>query len=143
MLARYLRWTSRAVLGSAKESVAVDQSSSSADSSDEINLVGDQLGNMREGTAKLRWWDLWTLGISTALGGHFYYWNKCYIAGFGNFVIAYFLIASAYGMLSLCMAELSSALPFAGKLQLSLPRFYVSARSPQLCSQAARTGYPE
>lgn len=117
MLARYLRWTGRTILGIENDAIGVVQSSSSADSSDEIDLVGDQLGNMRNGRAKLRWWDLWALGISTALGGHFYYWNRCYIAGLGSFAIAYFLVASAYGMLSLCMAELSSALPFAGKEQ--------------------------
>jgi hypothetical protein len=91
-----------------------DHPSTSSDSSDDIDIKGDQFPAMANSTLSLRWWDLWALGVSTAVGGHFYFWNIPYLSGFGHFIIAYFLIASAYGTLALCMAELSSALPFAG-----------------------------
>jgi ethanolamine permease len=83
-------------------------------SSDEFEIFGDQLPEMQSAGVKLYWWDLWILGMSTAIGGHFYQWNVAFIAGFGSYVIAYFIILSGYAMLALCMAELSSALPFAG-----------------------------
>jgi ethanolamine permease len=95
-----------------------DHPSTSSDSSDDIDIKGDQFPAMTNSKLSLRWWDLWALGVSTAVGGHFYFWNIPYLSGFGHFIIAYFLIASAYGTLALCMAELSSALPFAGNLLL-------------------------
>jgi hypothetical protein len=88
--------------------------STSMASSDEFEIFGDQLPEMQSAGVKLYWWDLWILGMSTAIGGHFYQWNVAFIAGFGSYVIAYFIILSGYAMLALCMAELSSALPFAG-----------------------------
>jgi hypothetical protein len=99
-----------------RESAPDEPSTSSSNTSDEINLVGDQYENMRDKMTKLQWWDLWALGISTAVGGHFYVWNVCFHGGLGSFAIVYFFVASGYGMLALCLAELSSALPFAGTL---------------------------
>lgn len=101
-----------------KENMPDEPSTSSSNTSDEINLVGDQYENMRNQYTKLQWWDLWILGISTAVGGHFYVWNVCFYGGLGSFIIAFFFVATGYGMLALCLAELSSALPFAGKLSL-------------------------
>jgi hypothetical protein len=80
----------------------------------EIELKGDQFEEMTDSKLKLNLFDLWALGITTALGGHCYLWNFTLAIGFGNFIIAFFLIASAYGCLLMCMAELSGALPFAG-----------------------------
>lgn len=59
--------------------------------------------------------NLWALGISIALGGQYIGWNKALSAGFGSMVIATFLISSAYWCLILCIAEVSSAIPFGGK----------------------------
>lgn len=92
-----------------------EPASSSSETSEEYNLKGDQFPEMANSKLKLQWWDLWALGFAAAAGGHFYFWNVPYLAGFGHFIIAYFLVASAYGTLALCMAELSSALPFAGE----------------------------
>lgn len=58
---------------------------------------------------------LWALGISIALGGQYIGWNKALSAGFGSTLIATFLIGTAYWCLVLCIAELSSAIPFGGK----------------------------
>jgi amino acid permease len=81
----------------------------------EIELKGDQFEDMTDAKLKLSTLDLWALGITTALGGHYYLWNAGLVTGFGGVIIGFFLIASAYGCLVLCMAELSGALPFAGK----------------------------
>lgn len=112
MLSRLLGNSTRVLPG--REATTEEPQSGSA-SSDEIDLVGDQIPEMSDKKSKLQWWDTWALGVSTAIGGHFFLWEICYLAGFGHYIIAYFLIASAYGMLALCMAELTSALPFAGK----------------------------
>lgn len=89
-------------------------SNKSGTSDDVFDIKGDQFESMESTKQNLTMWDLWALGMMTALGGHFYLWNQAMIAGFGSFIIAAALIASAYGVLILSMAELSSALPFAG-----------------------------
>jgi amino acid permease len=81
-----------------------------------IDLKGDQFEDMTDSKLKLGTFDLWALGISTALGGQFYLWNAGIVTGFGGLIVGFFLIASAYGCLLMCMAELSGALPFAGTL---------------------------
>ena len=62
----------------------------------------------------LKDYDMWALGITIVIGGQYFAWNAGLSAGFGSFAIATFLIASGYGCLILCIAELSSGLPFAG-----------------------------
>jgi amino acid permease len=59
--------------------------------------------------------DMWALGISIVIGGQYFAWNEGLHAGFGSLLIATFLTATGYLSLVLCIAELSSALPFAGK----------------------------
>lgn len=59
--------------------------------------------------------DLWALGITIVIGGQYFAWNEALTAGFGSTLVATLLIATAYGSLMLCISELSSALPFAGK----------------------------
>eukprot|EP01032_Pedospumella_encystans_P009833 gene9833-11545_t len=54
------------------------------------------------------------LGLTTAIGGHYFAWNVGLSIGFGGFLIVLFLVSTAYCSLVLCLAELSSALPFAG-----------------------------
>lgn len=84
---------------------------------DAIDLKGEQsAGNSQAHLLELDYKDLWALALTTALGGHYLPWSEGLSAGFGSFIIATFLIASAYGSLMLCSAELSSALPFAGKI---------------------------
>ena len=83
-----------------------------------IEIKGDQFTN-QEATQKLlnlKGTDLWALGLTTAIGGHYFAWNAGLAAGFGSFLIALFLVFSAYFTVVLCIAELSSALPFAGKV---------------------------
>lgn len=63
---------------------------------------------------RLKDYDMWALGITIVIGGQYFAWNAGLSAGFGSFAIATGLIAIAYGCLILCIAELSSALPFAG-----------------------------
>ena len=58
--------------------------------------------------------DMWCLGITIAIGGEYFGWNESLLAGFGSTLIATFLMATAYICLVFCIAELSSALPFAG-----------------------------
>lgn len=80
----------------------------------EIELKGDQFEDMTDAKLKLSTFDLWALGITTALGGHCYLWNFGLTAGFGSLIVGFFLVSSAHGCLLLSMAELSGALPFAG-----------------------------
>lgn len=91
--------------------------SSNSDISDEaIEIKGDQFSNKQEEakSLNLKSADLWALGLTTAIGGHYFAWNAGLSAGFGSFFIALFLMATAYLCVVLCIAELSSALPFAG-----------------------------
>ena len=60
--------------------------------------------------------DMWCLGITIVIGGEYFGWNESLQAGFGSTLIATFLMATAYICLVFCIAELSSALPFAGEL---------------------------
>ena len=57
---------------------------------------------------------VWVLGISLSAGGCFCNWNEGLSSGFGNFLIALVVVASAYIMTALCTSEVSSAFPFAG-----------------------------
>jgi hypothetical protein len=113
----------------------------------EIELKGDQFEEMTDSKLKLNVFDLWALGITTALGGHCYLWNLVLGVGFGNFIVAFFLIASAYGCLLLCMAELSGALPFAGNSRLAFfsPYYFTDwcIFDLTLSLQAAHTASPE
>lgn len=102
----------------AVESLSDEPSQHSDSSADEIiDIRGDQFGNKSEevSTLNLTSMDMVALGLTTAIGGHYFAWNAGLSIGFGGFIIALFLIASAYYNLVLCIAELSSALPFAGK----------------------------
>jgi amino acid transporter len=58
--------------------------------------------------------DLFALGLSIVLSGQYNSWNYGLVGGFGNFIIAAVVVTTAYVCLVLCIAELSSALPFAG-----------------------------
>ena len=60
--------------------------------------------------------DMWSLGITIVIGGEYLGWNESLQAGFGSVLVATFLMATAYICLVFCIAELSSALPFAGEL---------------------------
>lgn len=94
-----------------------DEVSTHSDSTDEvIDLKGDQFHAMSDTRVNLSVSDIWALGLTTAIGGHFYLWSACLIAGFGSFLIATLLISVGFGTLILCMAELAGALPFAGKI---------------------------
>jgi len=98
------------------ETQSDDRSSSSTE--EVLDLQGDQFGDNKEEISQLNlsYYDMWALGLTTAIGGHFFAWNEGLVTGFGGFFVALFLISTAYLSLVLCMAELSSALPFAGKL---------------------------
>jgi len=86
--------------------------------SDSVVIVGDLENQEEVQKLSLRTSDLWALGISIALGGQYIGWNKALSAGFGSTVIATFLIASGYWCLILCIAEVSSAIPFGGTFLL-------------------------
>ena len=59
--------------------------------------------------------DMWCLGITIVIGGQYFGWNESLQTGFGSVLVATFLMATAYICLVFCIAELSSALPFAGE----------------------------
>lgn len=95
-----------------------EPASSNSDSSVDRPIViqGDQFANTEvTKLLNLKGTDLWALGLTTAIGGHYFAWNAGLTAGFGSFLIALFLVSTAYFTVVLCIAELSSALPFAGK----------------------------
>jgi amino acid transporter len=58
--------------------------------------------------------DGWAFGIVIVIGGQFIGWNEGLEAGFGSFFIGTFLVGIAFFNLVLCLAEISSALPFPG-----------------------------
>jgi amino acid permease len=62
--------------------------------------------------------DIWALGITIVIGGQYSSWNKGLVAGFGSFAVACTLMGTAYICLVLCLAELSSTLPFAGEYSI-------------------------
>jgi amino acid transporter len=66
---------------------------------------------------RLTSFDVWALGISIVIGGQYYKWNSGLEAGFGSYAIGTGLMAILYACICICNAELSSAVPFAGKQQ--------------------------
>ena len=94
-----------------------DEMSTHSDSTEEIiDIKGDQLPSLSDSTLKLGAWDIWALGLTTAMGGHFYLWSAVSQTGFGGLLVSTFLVFTGYAVLLLCMAELASALPFAGTI---------------------------
>ena len=92
--------------------------SNHTDTTDEvIDLKGDQFQDRTSTNASLNlnYKNLWALALTTSVGGHFFAWNEGLSAGFGSYIIATVLISSGYISLLFSIAELSSALPFAGK----------------------------
>ena len=68
---------------------------------------------------RLSWVDMWALGISIVIGGQYFSWNAGVFVGFGSYVIAFFVVSTAYLCLVCSVAELSSGLPFAGKAKVA------------------------
>ncbi|EQC29174.1 hypothetical protein SDRG_13047 [Saprolegnia diclina VS20] len=58
--------------------------------------------------------DIWALGITIVVGGQYFSWNTGLVAGFYSYLGATGLMGFAYCCMTLCLAEISSALPFAG-----------------------------
>ena len=86
-----------------------------------IEIKGDQFADKAEAEhLDLSSLDLYALAVATAVGGHYLPWNEGLQGGFGTFIIAVAFIASGYFCLILSLSELSSALPFAGKLMYQL-----------------------
>ena len=54
------------------------------------------------------------LGIATVIGAEMYGWNLSLYAGVGTYIIAQVLMAFAYIVLLLCIAEIGSAIQFSG-----------------------------
>lgn len=54
-------------------------------------------------------------GITIVIGGQYFAWNIGLTSGFGSYLIATVLISSGYLTLCLCLAEMASAMPFAGE----------------------------
>jgi len=100
----------------------------SSDNSEIIEIKGDQFSNKSDEVTSLNLTsiDMIALGLTTAIGGHYFAWNTGLSIGFGGFLISLFLIASAFYTLVLCIAELSSALPFAGTRSCQLRRISIS-----------------
>lgn len=98
------------------ETLSDDRSSHSDSTMEALDIKGDQFTDNKEEITSLNLtsYDMWALGLTTAIGGHYFAWNVGLSIGFAGFFIALFLIATAFVSLVLCIAELSSALPFAG-----------------------------
>ncbi|OQR82580.1 Amino Acid-Polyamine-Organocation (APC) Family [Achlya hypogyna] len=58
--------------------------------------------------------DIWALGITIVIGGQYFSWNAGLVAGFYSYLGSTILMGVAYCCMVLCLAEVSSALPFAG-----------------------------
>jgi len=125
------------------ETLSADDRSSHSDSTMEaMEIKGDQFGENKEEISSLNLtsYDMWALGLTTAIGGHYFAWNVGLSVGFGNFLIALFLVATAFVSLVLCIAELSSALPFAGEQALPRPCTVALLTYLIFCHQAGHMG---
>jgi len=61
------------------------------------------------------WVMLWALGVAAVISGDFFGWNfGLATGGFGGLLVATVLMAIMYVCMVLCIAELSTALPYAG-----------------------------
>jgi len=58
--------------------------------------------------------EIWSMGITTVIGGQYYGWNANLTSGFGSYFIALFLMGTAYILLILSLAEIGSAFYFPG-----------------------------
>lgn len=83
----------------------------------------DVLKRPKEFVKQAGFWDLYLLGITIVLGGQFFSWNAGLQGGFWEFFTSTVITGSAYICLVLCMAEMTSAMPFSGKLTKSDFRF--------------------
>jgi len=102
-----------------------DEASTHSDSTEEIiEIKGDQLPSLSDSNLKLGAWEIWALGLTTSMGGHFYLWSAVSQTGFGGLLVTTFLVFTGYAVLLLCMAELASALPFAGTILFFIEYFY-------------------
>jgi len=52
------------------------------------------------------------------IGGQFISWNKGLAGGFWEYFLSTFLISFNYLCLNLCLAEMTSALPFSGMVDM-------------------------
>eukprot|EP01031_Cornospumella_fuschlensis_P028969 gene28969-34960_t len=59
-------------------------------------------------------WHIFLLALGAGLGCHFLGWNEGLQAGVWSFFLGTMFISSGYLSLALCMAEMTSTLPFAG-----------------------------
>ncbi|MCX7287577.1 MAG: amino acid permease [Rhodobacterales bacterium] len=60
-------------------------------------------------------WSLWALGVGAVISGHFSGWNLgLAVGGWGGMLIAAAIMAVMFLALSLCIAEMSTALPLNG-----------------------------
>ncbi len=55
-------------------------------------------------------------GITIVIGGQLFSWNVALKAGFYSFLFSTIFVGSGYFCLCLCLAEMTSILPFAGKI---------------------------
>jgi ethanolamine permease len=60
--------------------------------------------------------DLYFLGIAIVIGGQIFSWNAGLVVGCWENLFAFFFIGMGYVCLVLCLSEMTSALPFSGKL---------------------------
>ena len=94
----------------------VDTSNHTESTEEVIDLKGDQFEESQYSRSlNLNYVDLWALALTTSIGGHYLTWNQGLTAGFGTYMIACIIIASGYVCLLCSLAELASAIPFAGK----------------------------
>ena len=77
--------------------------------------VGDDYLEQRKLHKSAGWVMLWALGVAAVISGDFFGWNfGLATGGFGGLLVATVLMAIMYVCMVLCIAELSTALPFAG-----------------------------
>lgn len=109
------------------------QSSNSEDEIDDTALVvikGDQAAtDSATGRLNLSGFDMWALGVCISVAGIYYAWNVGYAAGFGSYIVARFFVSMAYICLVMSISELSSGLPFAGKLSFNTDFQFVCLKS--------------
>eukprot|EP00981_Chlorochromonas_danica_P001863 scaffold386_cov174-Ochromonas_danica.AAC.37 len=80
------------------------------------STISDKMYEGRRLSGTRSQWEVTLLGLALVSGCHFYYWNTGLVMGSIESLLAVVLCISAYLSTILCIAEMSSALPFGGGL---------------------------
>lgn len=91
------------------------QNSISSNEDNHVEIVDKEGVHKDAERLQLTSFDIWALGVCITCVGEILGWNGGLAAGTGGFFLLLGIMCIGYSCLMLCVAEISSALPFAGK----------------------------